>query len=586
MSSETKNCINCKTDFTIEPEDFSFYEKIKVSPPTFCPLCRAQRRMAFRNERKLFRTEDAFTGKDIFSLYPPQANRKMITADEWYGDSWDAMEYGRDYDFSKPFFEQLFELDKDVPALNLNVSRMIRSDYCANATSLKDCYLLFASQFSENCLYGTQTDRSHDCVDNSNVADSERSYECFWLENCYKCFFSIMCVQSTNLWFSRDCLGCTDCVGCVNLRNKSHCIFNVQYTKEEYEKELEKMKLNTIAGVKEMRAKSRKFWNTQLTKYNQGIKNLNSSGSYVTECKNVNDSFLVRESENIRFSQYMQVKGNKDCMDISMWGDHTELCYETCGSGSNSYGSKFLWDCWPNVRDCEYSMHLRSCSNCFGCVGLKKREYCIFNKQYTKEEYFEIVEKIKKHMDEMPYVDTMGNIYKYGEFFPIEFSPYGYNNSMVVDHFPLQKNEVIDKGYAWIDVPHGEYQITKKSRDLPDDILEVTSGILKEVIECENCQKAYRVIENELNFLKAENLPLPTFCIECRQSRRISDRLKIFLYERSCMCAGSADETNTYKNTAPHTHAENHCEEKFKTGYAPDRPEIVYCEKCYQQEVY
>ena len=28
------------------------------------------------------------------------------------------------------------------------------------------------------------------------------------------------------------------------------------------------------------------------------------------------------------------------------------------------------------------------------------------------------------------------------------------------------------------------------------------------------------------------------------------------------------------------------CNIKIKTPYAPERPEIVYCVKCYQQEVY
>ena len=35
--SETKTCQNCKNDFIIEPDDFSFYEKMKVPAPTFCP---------------------------------------------------------------------------------------------------------------------------------------------------------------------------------------------------------------------------------------------------------------------------------------------------------------------------------------------------------------------------------------------------------------------------------------------------------------------------------------------------------------------------------------------------------------------
>jgi len=112
------------------------------------------------------------------------------------------------------------------------------------------------------------------------------------------------------------------------------------------------------------------------------------------------------------------------------------------------------------------------------------------------------------------------------------------------------------------------------------------SEILKEIIECENCKKAYRIMENELIFLKKENLPLPFLCHDCRYERRIRDRLTIKLYERSCMCRGATDETGIYKNTVKHLHGDEPCGEKFKTGHAPQQKEIVYCEKCYQQEVY
>ncbi|MFZ1020000.1 MAG: hypothetical protein WAN61_03370, partial [Minisyncoccia bacterium] len=394
-------------------------------------------------------------------------------------------------------------------------------------------------------------------------------------------------MESRNLYFCRGCVDCNDCFGCVNLRNASYCIFNKKYPKEEYKIELEKLKLNTISGIKNAQKKARKFWDTQPSKYHQGLRNLNCTGMYVTDSKNVNDSFLIREGEDLKYCQDMQVPTSKDCLDVSMWGDKTELCYETSGSGSNAYNLKFCWDCWPNVRDCEYSMHLRSCSDCFGCVGLKKKQYCILNKQYTKEEYFKMVEKIKKHMDEMPYVDKKGRVYKYGEFFPIELSPYGYNNTIVSDYFPITKTEAKEQGYPWIESKHGKYDITKKASEFPDSIDEVGDEILKEIIECEKCKKAYRILERELSFLKKENLPLPTLCIECRQETRLNDRLKLFLYERLCMCAGNTDETGVYKNTAVHIHHKDFpCKEIMKTGYFPDSPEIIYCEKCYQQEVY
>lgn len=584
--NEKKICQNCKQDFTIEPEDFNFYEKIKVPPPTFCPLCRVQRRLTFRNERKLFKVKDTFTGKDIFSLYPSRNGKQAVTQEEWFSDELDATKYGCDYDFSRSFFEQFFELEEKVPVFPLRVEFMVNSPYCANASALKNSYLCFNSSCSENCMYGNAVDYSKDCVDNSHISRSERCYESFWLQNCYQCYFTIMSADSRNLWFCRDCIGCNDCLGCMNLRNASYCIFNKQYSKEEYLKELEKMRLDSTSGVKEFYKKSRNFWKTQPIKCHQGLKNVNSTGSYVTNSRNVNDSFLIREGENLKYCQYLQVPKNKDCYDATAWGENMELHYETCLCGGNTFNMKFSSDCWPNCRNLEYCLSMFSSSDCFGCIGLKKKQYCILNKQYVKKEYEILIEKIKKQMNEIPYVDKKNRVYKYGEFFPIEHSPFGYNNTTAVQYFPITKEEAEENSYPWIEVPHGEYKITKIASELLDSIGDINDFILKEVIECENCKNAYRILENEFLFYKNEKIPLPHLCDECRFKRRINDRLKMKLYERKCMCAGEKDETGVYKNTIKHKHGNESCGEKFRTGYDPDSKEIIYCEKCYQQEVY
>ena len=80
------------------------------------------------------------------------------------------------------------------------------------------------------------------------------------------------------------------------------------------------------------------------------------------------------------------------------------------------------------------------------------------------------------------------------------------------------------------------------------------------------CTTAFKITPAELQFLKLKNLPLPTFCPNCRHYQRLKYRNSMHLYDRGCMKSG--------------------CENTFKTTYAPDRPEIIYCEKCYQQEVY
>ena len=129
---ETKNCQNCKQNFTIEPDDFSFYEKMKVPPPTWCSECRMVRRLVFRNERNLFRRKDALTGKDSFSGFPAEANLQTYENTYWHGDAWDPMDYGVDYDFSRPFFQQFYELLSKVP---LPARNSYSTKICASSAS-------------------------------------------------------------------------------------------------------------------------------------------------------------------------------------------------------------------------------------------------------------------------------------------------------------------------------------------------------------------------------------------------------------------------------------------------------------------
>ena len=115
MQKETHNCQNCKKTFIIEADDFSFYERMKVPLPAWCPDCRMVRRLSFRNERNLFRRKDAHTGKDSFSGFPAESNLNTYENSYWHSDAWDALEYGVDYDFSKPFFSQFYDLLSRVP---------------------------------------------------------------------------------------------------------------------------------------------------------------------------------------------------------------------------------------------------------------------------------------------------------------------------------------------------------------------------------------------------------------------------------------------------------------------------------------
>lgn len=565
MQSETKTCQNCHNEFTIEPDDFSFYEKMKVPPPTFCPECRAIRRLVFLNHSNLFKKIEAKGGKKVFSNYPEEANIKIYDHDYWWSDDWNPMDYGVDVDFKRPFLEQLKELNYSVPWTSRSVRGLVNSDYCNQASYLKNSYLCFNGSNADNCQYCATFSNIRDLLDSYAIEKSELCYEIYVGVILFQCFNCFNVEDCRNLRFCGECINCNDCFGCFNLRNKSYYIFNQPYSKEEYFKELEKINTGSWSEVKKIKEKLNELKLKLPRKHIHGTHNKNVSGDYVYNSKNSFNCFVVVGCENVRYSQSF-TSSVKDSYDYTSWGENSELIYEACSCGDNCQNVKFCFDCWPAMQDSEYCLGCHSCSDLFGCVGLRSKSYCILNKQYTKEEYEELVPKIIKHMNDKTYVDSRGRAYAYGEFFPIEFSPLAYNETMAIEYFPKPKEQVIKEGYLWRDKPPGEYKITLKASDLPDDIKEVNDNILKEVIQCDSCKNAYRIIAAELNFYRRFSIPLPRMCFSCRHTERRRKMNPLKLWHRRCMKKG--------------------CTNEFETSYSPDRPEIVYCESCYQKEVY
>src|SRR3989338_3205391 len=237
MNPEAKICRNCKNGFTIESEDFAFYEKIEVPPPTFCPDCRLQRRMLFRNERTFYKRTCDLCGKDIISSYAPEYTGPVYCQKCWWSDKWDPYSYGRDFDFSRPFFAQFQELFCTVPMLALQNDDGIASvncEYNSDFAFSKNCYMCTCGWYNENCGYTSNANYNKDVFDSYITNNSELSYECSTSDGCYGCSYCTQCVDCRNCFLGFDLRACSDCVMCVGLRSKSYCILNQQYYKEEY----------------------------------------------------------------------------------------------------------------------------------------------------------------------------------------------------------------------------------------------------------------------------------------------------------------------------------------------------------------
>ncbi len=580
---ETRTCARCAQNFEVRSEDASYYEKTQVPLPTFCSDCRAKRRMLFWNQHNLFRKEEALNGKEIFSSFPPDSPVKIYDRDYWWSDAWDPLAYGKDADFGKPFLAQIRDLFFEVPYGSRSVINLVRSDYCDQAADFKDCYLCFNGQHAEECLYGVSFFEMRNCVDFHGANGCEMCYGIFSIGRSYRTSFATESVDCRDCMFLENCSNLSDCLGCVNLGSKQFHIFNQPYSKEEYQKKLEELDLGSYARLMDFKKKFEEFRLKFPCKYSHVGHVNNVVGEYVYNSKNAYRCYEALNLENVAYVQSIG-KGAKDSYDFTNWGENTELVYESAICGGNSRNLKFCVECWGGARDMEYCINCPSSSNCFGCVGLRKKQYCVLNKQYSKEEYEALVPKLKIHMRDMPYRDKAGRTYAYGEFFPEEFAPFAYNESSAQDYYPLNKEQAEKFGYSWRDQEEREYAITMEPGSLPDHIRDAKDDILKEIIRCKDCGRAYRILAAELEFYRRLGVPLPRACYRCRY-KEIMFRNPLDWHHGKCMCAGTNSKNGIYPNAVPHPHGSAPCANEFESSYAPDRPEIIYCEQCYQLEV-
>jgi len=567
MNSETKNCQNCKNDFTIEPDDFLFYEKIKVPAPTFCPECRMIRRLSFGNYYFFYKRNCDKCNNPVVCIYSNDGGIKMFCNTCWWFDDWDGTEYGKNYNENESIFNQLIELRKETPfmALETLYSSLVNTIYTNHSGYQKNCFMTIMADLDENCAYSVYVVNSKDSLDCYRINQSELCYECTGVFKCYSCSWIEESDNCVDCHFCQSCNGCSNCVGCVNLKNKKYCILNVQYSKEEYQKILKDLNLSDYKKQKEFKKTIEEFWMRFPKKYYRGNSmNINVSGDYIYESKNTSESYMVNGMEDCKYTQFVTLKGSKDCFDYTSWGNGAELIYECYVTGEGAYNNKFSVECWPNSQNIEYSLYCINCKDCFACINLKKKQYCILNKQYTKEEYFKLKERIISDMKKNPWKNKAGHIYNYGEFLPPELSPYGYNESLSSEYKDVYKDKAVNSGFNWYDIVKKEYNITLSSDNIPDSILNTNESIKDEVIECEFCKRGFNISDLELELLIKISQPVPHKCSNCRHKRRFSRTNTPNFYNRNC----------------------DKCGIDIKTSYAPDRPEIVYCEKCYQQEVY
>ena len=243
-SAMKKICIASGEEFEIGEDELEFLDRISpvyggrkflIPPPDLCPQERARRRFAYRNLRSLYRRKCDFSGKSIISPYAPDSAHTVYQSDIWWSDQWDGMAYGREFDFSRTFFEQFAELFRDVPVIHHYVTHSENCEYINGAAHCRNCYLCYDMDYVEDSYYLSNAKHVRDSLDCLCVTKCELCYQCIDCEGGYSLLYSNRCIGCSNSYFLNECRQCKNCIACSNLVNKEYYIFNEKSSREEFE---------------------------------------------------------------------------------------------------------------------------------------------------------------------------------------------------------------------------------------------------------------------------------------------------------------------------------------------------------------
>ncbi len=547
MEAQEKNknqsCAVCRQTYSISERDSNFYQKIGVPSPTLCPTCRMIRRLSYRNDRSLYQTTCALTGKKMISMYNPDNGFTVYEYRVWWSDDWDPYHFGRNYDSSRSFFEQFRELQRAVPRFNLFNRDSENCDYVNYAPHCKDCYLLFGSWFNDNCYFGQSLNECKDCVDNLFLDHGELCYENI---DCRRNYNSCFVQNSSNLVdcsFCYDCHQLNNCIGCYNLRQKEYHIDNKPVSKSEFERLREYFgSYRYLTEYAEQFHEKRK--RNAIHKYATILNCEQVTGDFIFESRNALHCFSTYRSQDVAHST--RCFDQKDSYDFE-GGGKGELVYEGM-SNDFAYNSVGSMTC-ENLVNAHYCDLCFNCENCFGCVGLRNAKFCILNKQYPEADYHRIVKQITAVMTKQG---------EWGEFFPTEASLFAYNETLAQEYFPLDADVARSRGYRW---KNEIRQSVPSAVSLPDRVGDMDDTVVGKTLVCNRCSKNYRLILAELQFYRKFSIPIPRSCPDCRHFARMAARNPRRLWARSCAS----------------------CETRIESSFSPDGVEQIYCEACYQK---
>ncbi len=508
--SITRTCRISGKEFIISDQEIALLEKLSpiiwwerflIPLPTISPEERRRRKLQFKNYFTLFKRKDE-NWKMMISMFPEDTDRTIYSQPFWWGDTWNSLDYALDFDSSQTITNHIYSVIKNTPLPTLdNAYKYLENCEYINGNGFsKNCYFIFNGNHNENCLYGWSLFDSANILDSSYIRFSQNCSRSLHLWKCFNVHSSWNVSESRDSEYIFSCDWCRYILGCIWLKNQEYKVLNSPCTETEYQETLRKIRSDSVFRKSfelQVRELIKSVWIIQSVTTGS----TNAEGDFCYDSKDVINSYNVGDSTNIchTYNSFWVT----DTIGLDQWWENTNLTYESLDIGLNASNIYCSISCWNTALYNFYCTKCNGCSYVFWCSGLRNKSYCIFNKQYTKEEWESTVKSIVKQMRKE---------WTWGEFLDPKYAPFAYNESQAMDFMPLSRDEALRLSFRWSDreelPPERITKIIPWER-LPENIREIPDDILNWAIKCPKTGKLFQIQPLELEMHRRFSTPIP-----------------------------------------------------------------------------
>ncbi|MFN8389142.1 MAG: hypothetical protein U0136_02490 [Bdellovibrionota bacterium] len=530
-----KTCQLTGKVFQISQHELDALKAFALPMPTLCPEERFRRALSFRPSKHFFLRECDATGASIFSVFTPAAPFPVYSVEYWQSAEWDPFSFGQPFDFKRLFVEQLLELWRKVPRPAAVFSNTTTSRVVHNVHDSVSCFLVFDSVRSEGCLYSDDLANCTECIDSHRLTECELCYETVVSSHCRELRFCEHCHGCSDSWFLSNCRDCTNCLFCVNLTGKQFHIFNQPVSEEQYRTTLSELGLAARPLLELARNRFADFIGTVQTPHVMMEDSAEVSGNYLLRssqcvaCFECEDCAQVFHGHNLRMAQ--------NCFECVLC-EGIEESAQSIGIVGGRHVLNSI-DC-RNVENIAYSTFCEDSADLFGCIALKNQQYCIFNRQFSKDDYAKLRDQIVRHMKDR-------NVW--AAALSTNLSGHAYNYSAAGENMPLTKIPAKMMGFNWDDsdralrpsdlLGDAEHEPEELYSDVPEHSEDVDLGKLGSTVYiCSMSSKPFQLLPEEMALYRRLGLPPPAHCFEQRHLERLSRLTPHALSSRNCSVSG------------------------------------------------